>query len=77
MIEGRSLSLKLCPGDLLLFDNRRVLHARTPFTARLDGTDRWLRRLYVVPDLWAARFPKDKEANVRVLDPMQTPWNQQ
>jgi len=34
-------------GDLLIFDNKRVVHARTPFTARFDGTDRWLLRILV------------------------------
>lgn len=67
------LSIKLRPGDLMLFDNRRVLHARTPFSARLDGTDRWLRRLYVGPDLWAVRSANEKTH--RELDPMQMPWN--
>jgi L-asparagine oxygenase len=34
-------------GDLLIFDNKRVVHSRTPFTARFDGTDRWLMRTMV------------------------------
>jgi L-asparagine oxygenase len=34
-------------GDLLIFDNRRVVHARTPFAARFDGTDRWLMRTMI------------------------------
>jgi L-asparagine oxygenase len=76
--ESRTLSVKLKPGDLLIFDNRRVLHARTPFKSRLDGTDRWLRRLYVAPDLWAARLSnKDSSDSARVFDPVQVPWNQQ
>lgn len=75
--ESRTLSIKLKPGDLLVFDNRRVLHARTPFKSRLDGTDRWLRRLYVAPDLWAARLAnKEASLNARVFDPVQVPWNQ-
>lgn len=35
------------PGDLLIFDNKRVVHARTPFAARFDGTDRWLMRTMI------------------------------
>jgi L-asparagine oxygenase len=35
------------PGDLMIFDNKRVVHARAPFTARFDGTDRWLMRVMV------------------------------
>jgi len=34
-------------GDLLIVDNRRVVHARTPFDPRFDGTGRWLMRAMV------------------------------
>jgi L-asparagine oxygenase len=49
-------------GDLLIFDNRRVVHARTPFAARLDGTDRWLMRVMIcaaAPTFrrWGKRIP--------------------
>jgi len=37
----------LKPGDLLIVDNYRTSHARTPFTPRWDGRDRWLHRMYV------------------------------
>ncbi|MBT2748704.1 MULTISPECIES: TauD/TfdA family dioxygenase [unclassified Lysobacter] len=37
----------LQPGDLVLIDNIRTSHARTPFTPRFDGTDRWLTRIFV------------------------------
>ncbi|MFF2960245.1 clavaminate synthase Cs1 [Streptomyces sp. NPDC057963] len=40
----------LVPGDVLAFDNFRVTHARTPFTARWDGKDRWLHRVYIRTD---------------------------
>jgi gamma-butyrobetaine dioxygenase len=32
------LTLRLAPGDCLIFDNTRILHARTAFTAPVDGT---------------------------------------
>jgi hypothetical protein len=38
-------------GDLLVVDNHQVVHARSPFRARFDGTDRWLQRAFVVSDL--------------------------
>jgi alpha-ketoglutarate-dependent taurine dioxygenase len=41
-------------GDLLIIDNDRAVHGRTPFTPRYDGTDRWLKRSLVVRSL-----PKD------------------
>jgi L-asparagine oxygenase len=37
----------LTPGELLILDNRRVVHARTGFRPRFDGTDRWLMRVMV------------------------------
>jgi alpha-ketoglutarate-dependent taurine dioxygenase len=37
----------LTPGDLLVVDNFRTTHARTPFTPRWDGKDRWLHRNYI------------------------------
>lgn len=40
-------AVKLRPGDLLIVDNYRTTHARTPFTPRWDGHDRWLHRTYV------------------------------
>lgn len=43
------------PGDLVLFDNRKVLHGRTAFQPRYDGKDRWLLRVYTRPDTWAHR----------------------
>ena len=46
-------SVVLEPGDLLVLDNTRTSHGRTPFAPRYDGTDRWLQRTFVVPDLSA------------------------
>lgn len=40
-------TIRLSPGDLLVVDNYRTTRARTPFSPRWDGTDRWLHRLYV------------------------------
>jgi Fe(II)/alpha-ketoglutarate-dependent arginine beta-hydroxylase len=37
-------------GDLLFLDNRRVVHGRTAFTPRFDGTDRWLQRVSITAD---------------------------
>src|SRR5437763_10523611 len=56
------MSHVMSPGDLLVFDNKRVVHARTPFTARFDGTDRWLMRVMVCGSAltyrrWGQRVP--------------------
>ena len=50
-IEAATTSVVLEPGDLLLIDNNRAVHGRSPFTARFDGTDRWLQRAFIVADL--------------------------
>jgi L-asparagine oxygenase len=42
-------------GDLLILDNLRTVHARTPFTPRYDGTDRWLMRTMVCASIPAYR----------------------
>lgn len=46
-----AVSHVLEPGDLLVIDNRRVVHARTAFRPRFDGTDRWLMRVMVCASL--------------------------
>ncbi|MGW0393007.1 TauD/TfdA family dioxygenase [Streptomyces sp. NPDC003042] len=48
-------SVKLAPGQALLINNRKGLHARSAFTARHDGTDRWLQRTYVRRTTWPLR----------------------
>jgi agmatinase len=48
-------AVHLLPGDLLIVDNYRSTHARTPFTPRWDGQDRWLHRMYIrVPEKLSA-----------------------
>lgn len=49
--DKAGLYVTLGEGDILLFDNRRVMHARTPFEPRYDGTDRWLQRVIITDDL--------------------------
>lgn len=36
----------LAAGDVLLLNNRSMLHGRSEFHPRFDGTDRWLVRIY-------------------------------
>lgn len=49
--------VRLTRGDLLIMDNRRTAHARSPFTARFDGTDRWMQRTFASCNL---RFYTEK-----------------
>jgi len=47
----RRLAVVLEPGDLLVVDNHACIHGRSSFSARYDGTDRWLQRAFVIGDL--------------------------
>jgi clavaminate synthase len=53
--------LRLTPGDLVIIDNYRTTHARTPFSPQWDGKDRWLHRMYIrVPErMWGKGAPGD------------------
>lgn len=46
-LEHVSRTVALSPGQFLVLDNDAVVHGRVPFTARYDGTDRWLKRVNV------------------------------
>jgi L-asparagine oxygenase len=46
-IDATAVAHVLEPGELLIADNRRVVHGRTVFRPRYDGTDRWLLRTMV------------------------------
>lgn len=47
----------LTNGDLLIVHNRRVVHGRTSFRPRMDGTDRWLKRAYILEaSKWTSRL---------------------
>jgi hypothetical protein len=57
-VERTMRRVRLRPGDLLLVDNMRAVHARDSFVPRYDGSDRWLKRVNVSRDLrkaWASR----------------------
>ncbi|MFI8460816.1 guanitoxin biosynthesis L-enduracididine beta-hydroxylase GntD [Kitasatospora sp. NPDC085464] len=54
-IDRRLGGVSLAPGDIVFVDNYRAVHGRSPFKARFDGTDRWLKRVNVVRDLRKSR----------------------
>jgi alpha-ketoglutarate-dependent taurine dioxygenase len=62
-LSAHHSSVVLEPGDLLVIDNDIVVHGRSPFVARFDGTDRWLQRAFVVEDL----APSNGERDGRVI----------
>ncbi|WP_194838633.1 TauD/TfdA family dioxygenase [Nocardia sp. XZ_19_369] len=50
-LERVCVTAALTPGEILLVDNDVAVHGRVPFTARYDGTDRWLKRVNIrLPD---------------------------
>jgi L-asparagine oxygenase len=40
----------LSPGEIVLVDNRRAVHGRSPFKPKFDGTDRFIIRSFAVLD---------------------------
>jgi L-asparagine oxygenase len=54
-IECSKVALELEPGDLLIFDNRRSVHARSAYAPRFDGSDRWLLRGLILESYWKTR----------------------
>ncbi|MFD0883337.1 TauD/TfdA family dioxygenase [Streptosporangium algeriense] len=52
---GVMQTVHLKPGQALLINNRKGIHARSQFEAEFDGLDRWLQRTYVRRSLWNIR----------------------
>jgi Fe(II)/alpha-ketoglutarate-dependent arginine beta-hydroxylase len=50
-VDDNMQEVVLQPGDCIFIDNYRIVHGRKAFTARYDGTDRWLKRLNLTRDL--------------------------
>lgn len=61
-----AVEIRLLPGDLLLVDNHRAFHGRTPFRAHWDGADRWLLRMFVTKDL--SRSEAHRPGDGRIVD---------
>jgi Fe(II)/alpha-ketoglutarate-dependent arginine beta-hydroxylase len=54
-IDSKLQEIVLTPGDFCFIDNFKLVHGRKPFTARYDGTDRWLKRVNIARDLRKSR----------------------
>ncbi|MFI0939418.1 arginine beta-hydroxylase, Fe(II)/alpha-ketoglutarate-dependent [Streptomyces sp. NPDC021020] len=54
-IEANMRGIALRPGDCAFIDNFRAVHGRKSFTARYDGSDRWLKRLNITRNLRGSR----------------------
>lgn len=55
VVDRNLRNIALEQGDFLFVNNHRAVHGRVPFTARYDGTDRWLKRVNVTADLRKSR----------------------
>lgn len=51
MIPEVARQVVLEQGDLLVMDNHRVIHGRSAYSPRFDGTDRWLQRVSITTDV--------------------------
>ena len=58
----------LRPGELLVVDNHRAVHGRTPFVPRYDGADRWLLRSFVTRDLAGSRDVRPDDGRIVEAD---------
>lgn len=67
-LVDRQHHVELAAGDCLLVDNQRAFHARDPYTAHLDGADRWMNRVIVVesPTVIADHLAHDGFRRVRL-----------
>ena len=46
-IFSNSIVIELDKGDLVIIDNHHIVHGRTAYSPRFDGTDRWLQRVLI------------------------------
>jgi Fe(II)/alpha-ketoglutarate-dependent arginine beta-hydroxylase len=58
-MDENIFDLCLESGDFCFLDNFRTVHGRKSFTARHDGTDRWLKRVNIACDLRKSRAARD------------------
>ncbi|WP_088889847.1 TauD/TfdA family dioxygenase [Leptolyngbya ohadii] len=56
-------SVVLGAGDVLFLDNFRTAHGRPPYLPAYDGSDRWLKRLYITTDLRKSRDLRESAAS--------------
>jgi L-asparagine oxygenase len=57
-IELSKQVFKLSAGEVAIIENWKVVHGRTPFVPRYDGTDRWLKRVMIRNSMPPARDTK-------------------
>ncbi len=56
--RAHRFSVTLEPGQILLVDNLRAVHGRSPFTPSFDGSDRFISRSFAIRDLVRTRYAR-------------------
>jgi L-asparagine oxygenase len=54
------ISHNLCPGEIILIDNRRAVHGRSPFFPNFDGKDRFLIRCFSTLDYNKSEYARSR-----------------
>jgi L-asparagine oxygenase len=67
-IPSKARQIVLKKGDLLFLDNLTVVHGRTAFTPRFNGTDRWLQRIGIAADFRKSYVGRTKKFRVVEMD---------
>jgi len=57
----------LQPGEIILIDNMRAVHGRSPFYPKYDGADRFLIRCFAVYDYEYSSYARTDETNSRMV----------
>ncbi len=50
-LNAALVEVEMSSGDMLVLNNRRVVHGRSEFHARYDGNDRWVKRINIADNL--------------------------
>lgn len=68
-LKTNSVPVVFESGDCWYIDNLRTAHARVPFQPKFDGTDRWLKRIYISGSFRRSASLRNDPAS-RVLNPL-------
>ena len=60
--RAQRCAVTLKPGQILLLDNVRAVHGRSPFTPNFDGADRFIIRSFAIRDLVRTRYARPGNA---------------
>ena len=52
------------PGEIIVIDNRRAVHGRSPFQPKFDGNDRFLIRSFAVLDYAKSEYARENNGRV-------------